>query len=598
MLAFLKRISHVFRRHIRQTGPARPSIEIQDRDKQHASYDNEHGRNASSPSMSISPLPLPELNDRGSSTAHIYADGDIFWNSILTEPENDGTSNHIVEMERGDDTSKEPYQRRSSDRELEDAESIHGSPTRKSIIFPNAPSSLKYIMPSIQECDSLVYNSWAEATCIKHQDSSNELNAYPVHTDVDKATAIQSESFNDSFNGDFRDSPILYSDSPIIPFPPFVDLSEHQVNGMKADPPTQCNSLTWDLALSQILDNEYIDPTTKQAIQERIQSKQFISGTENGKLASPLAVSAGLVPNFSYPIAGSAFINRSTAESCSLDTLANGIQNENYTDDTLTNGVTPNGYYAGSSSESSHDQQYRSNSTEQLPDRLLFLLTSELTRSELSLHNHMISNSSLPKHRKPFLQFTSTSETLPTIQSVEKLIQKLHNILHGLQDRINGLEDTLVPQLSTWLEQKTHQINKLNLEISNLREVVDFGNKTLAGCWTREAEFLHTLTESCTKKKKKHKARGGVFKQHKTREEEEMNNQQSACAFCSTPTPRVERKAPSKKDVHVLFNMATRNILILKRHVDQMITLVEECKIKTAPPAKDGQIVEGSWRDV
>ncbi len=522
MLTLLQRLINPFLRCIRQTDTTHAPPQTQQTGNPETTNDGEGGGNPKSPSSNISPSTLPELTDRGTATAHLCGNENVYWNSTLTEGEGNVGLGHVTEGRSNgasknqtilsntnpgpsklrtdteltffkelndDDIGKNPYSDVASDElhQRPEVESSQGKPTLSS----KSLSPPKYRMPSIQQGGSSRGLHREELLQATQPSSNTNLNAFPIEIDLDRWTLARSTSPREVYTT----PPNLSYELNTAPTPPNTFTSEHLLNGTSVASPPNRSSLTWDGALSQILNSGHIDPATIQTIQERTQNSQLVNGTSNAHPTNSLTRAVGLVPNFSYPIAGSAFYDRTATEQPPQHPLTNGINGSNHVDEKLTNGVLPHENPNWPLSDSIPEQErHISTPIDEPPDRLRSLLTSELTHSELSLHNHII-NTTSSADGTLIPSFIATSNTLATMCRVERLIHRQHYLLHGLQDRVNGLEDSLVPQLSTWLEQKTHQINQMAIEIAILKKIVDSGNEVLGGCWSREEELLRTLVE-------------------------------------------------------------------------------------------------------
>ncbi len=657
MLTLLQRLINPFLRCLRQTSPTHAPPQTQQTGNPETTNDDEGGGNPKSPSSNISPSTLPELTDRGTATAHLCGNENVYWNSTLTEGEDGVDSGHVTEG-GGSSRSKEQIILSNADpgpsklrkdteltffKELNDhdigqnpyndvasnelyQEPKHEYSDEKPTLSSKSLSPPKYRMPSIQQGGSSRGLHREELLQATQPSSNTNLNAFPIEIDLDRWTLARSTSPREVYTT----PPNLSYELNTAPTPPNTVTSEHLVNGTSVTSSSNNNGLTWDGALSHILNSGYIDPATIQTIQERTQNSQLVNGTGNAHPASSLTRAAGLVPNFSYPIAGSAFYDRTAAEQPSQHPLTNGINGSNHIDEKLTNGVLPHETLNWPLSDSILEQErHIATPIDEPPDRLRSLLTSELTRSELSLHNHIINTAPSSTNGTVLPPYLATSNTLATMCRVERLIHRQHYLLHGLQDRVNGLEDSLVPQLSTWLEQKTHTIHQMALEIAMLKKIVDSGNEVLGGCWSREEELLLTLVKFRERGKQKERRfrkwrrRKSQYvpdeqslatgkKDERAEEDADMHGEvgevpesvQQGRSEQTTSEQRIHlchsttaRSVLSRRELDVLVDMTKRNVQFLEQNIDEMIARVEEYKKMSGPP-RDDPVEEGSWRSV
>jgi hypothetical protein len=308
-------------------------------------------------------------------------------------------------------------------------------------------------------------------------------------------------------------------------------------------------TLTWNSVLNRILVHEAVDPATRTTVRVRVQRSSTTNGSGHADVHPVAAVNVGLVPNFSYPVTGSAFYDRLLPEqphpqssvhavsarqesSVQEEQLQNSLSSEYYThgsqstsNETLyrastptnrpwpltdtqtqerpsTNGV-PAGYYGDSSSSDSSlaGGHHPPLPPDRVPDLVFALLCEHLTASERSLHRRIVTPLESPRSPPSSIKVPLSNATSPTPLD-ERLVKKLHALVYGLQDRVDGLEEDLVPQLATHLEDKTDLIDELSAEvlylhedIAELKRIVDFGNTVLARCWEREWEEWRTLLD-------------------------------------------------------------------------------------------------------
>ena len=366
--------------------------------------------------------------------------------------------------------------------------------------------------------------------------------------------------------------------------------------------------------------------------------------------AHPITMAdAGLVPNFSYPIAGSAFYDRIYAEetppSQSLEDvrgiggqqqpLTNGVSSGHHSDSSssrtlyrsptprnlplrggsdespalLTNGVHP-GYYPPSSSSGDsgnaalHDPPAL---PDKVPEHVFNLLCSLLTPSELALHYDVVQDSA-PPHLPPFPALVPPSNAASDIPIVVRLVQRLHAAVYGLQDRVWGLEEDLIPQLSTQLEENHLQIRELDREngslqdeITELKRIADFSTKVLTGCWGREWEVWRTLLDIQRRRETYRSPLACIFKRTPTPSVQD----DGLLDFCKPegyvapplPTGKVTQGSLKKKELDALLLMAKQNVTILIEDLGELKALAEAYDRRNEAE-EEVRPVEGSRRDV
>lgn len=394
----------------------------------------------------------------------------------------------------------------------------------------------------------------------------------------------------------------------------------------------QPERLTWNSALNSILRNEAVDPVMRARVRERIE-RSLTSADQKlfDKNSYPVTMKdAGLVPNFSHPSAGSEFHDRLQSgqadRSLSLEnfrqleeqqeeqSLPNGV-NAGYHNRSnsssalycspphsdwplrggneesppqLTNGVPP-GYYSsssGSSDNSNHDPHHRPPSPpDRVPEHVFAFLCSLLTRSELALHYDVIYDLA-PPHPPPFPNLVPRSNAMSAIPLDVRLVQKLHTAVYGLQDRIVGVEEDLIPELSTNLENKHLQVRELDVqnlslqeEVIELKRIVDFSNKVLAGCWEREWEVWRTLNDIQRRRKA---CRGRLTRMFSRasdatiRDDELLHSHRPEGYVTQTqPFGRAAQGPLKKKELDALLLMAKQNVSILVEDLGEAKGLVE-----------------------
>lgn len=363
--------------------------------------------------------------------------------------------------------------------------------------------------------------------------------------------------------------------------------------------------MVWSTALGQILHNDHMDPDMKRQVRDRAKDSNTTNGDGEGEHFHVAPVAAGLVPNFSYPVAGSAVYDRRVAEASELpdpddQVTENAIRGESTVQEhrPLTDieqqdfdfGFGPNEHHGVSSHSFSSLPTYtsfsssnKSTSPTTAPSRqpssvdsivsthLNVLLLETLSKSQIDLLNAALATP------------PDTPTSAPTLLG---LTYSLHALLLHLQDRTLHFEANLLPQVSTALEQKTHTINMQSAEIQNLddqitklKATVDFSSKTLTSCWNRDWEMWRTLNGI------REGRRRGWWDFRRTRVSEDVDNGQRF----------------SGRELDALVMIAEQNVSVLREDVEDMVEKVEVCKRASATrPVGEEEVEpeEGSWRDV
>jgi hypothetical protein len=256
----------------------------------------------------------------------------------------------------------------------------------------------------------------------------------------------------------------------------------------------------------------------------------------------------------------------------------------------LTNGVPP-GYYPpslSSSDDSSDDPRHHPPSPpDRVPEHVFVLLRSLLTPSELVLHYNVIQDLA-PPHPPPFPDPILPSNSTAVTPVDVRLVRKLHTAIYGLQDRVIGVEEDLIPDLSTHLEQRHLQIRELDArnlslqeEIVELKRIVDFSNKVLAGCWERECEVWRTLNDIQRRREKYRGPLACIFSRasNTSTQDNELLDFHRPESYVVQPQPQPFNRAAQgplkKKELDALLLMAKQNVNILVEDLKEMRGLVD-----------------------
>jgi hypothetical protein len=390
-------------------------------------------------------------------------------------------------------------------------------------------------------------------------------------------------------------------------------------------------TLTWNSVLNRILVNEAVDPAMQTAVRERVQRSSTTNGSGHADAHPVAAVNVGLVPNFSFPVMGSAFYDHLLAEQPHPRAATPEVSARGYLSDReqeLSNGVSPGhyshssssetlyrdqslpltesrnqekpltnavlaGYYGESSdSDSGFDGGYAPLPPDRVPDLVFALLCEHLTASERSLHRRMVTPLDRPQFPPDPAKVPRSNATSPISLDI-RLVQKLHTLVYGLQDCVDGLEEDLVPQLAEYLAQKTDDIEDLSTEISNLQDeiaelkrIVDFGNSVLAGCWEREWEAWRTLIDIRRHREMKRSRLSRWLRRRKSFVEREYLTLEDGRPEGYVPKASdsgvqengreedVQQKPLENRELNALLLMAEQNVRIIKEDMEDMAELI------------------------
>ncbi|KAF1946280.1 hypothetical protein EJ02DRAFT_336767 [Clathrospora elynae] len=664
MPAFLRRLRHPFRRPVHYyTIDLNPSPRQLERERQRAEDEIENRKDDEYADLtsSISLPDLPTIVDRGPYPPHIYKNEEFFFNSVMLASDEypqyvPGPFRRVrqeirrspVQGNRRKETDRKPVwdPKQARDERSDDFTVMHAhSPPNPRYVLPppRVPSPPKEpITPGTREWDTFMDFPSENSRYTYRDDDGNRHVVFPGRELPAMTTSTVSTSLTVIPEAPTPGEHGLAIST--IPAQAHPTLARAQVEPIKSRPDSRSTAvepteeLTWNSALNRILSNEAVDPVAKYAVRERVQRSSTTNGSGHRDTCFVAAAEAGLVPNFSYPIVGSAFYDRVAAE-----------QADQGPGESLPNGVSP-GYYGRSSSNDSNLNRPRIRATSQAPEELLpnsispsyhgsffssdfslhshprtptppdltpdhvsSLLCSLLTPSELSLHHHIVLDP-IPD----ILDTSPPSKAASPIPLDARLVQKLHDILYGLQDRIDGLEDDLVPKMSAWLVEKELRVGFLTLsitileeEIKELRSVVNFGNRVLEGCWEREWENWRTVLLMRQKRDANRSVVSRLLLRtfHSRRiDDEGLIGESLPEGYVPKPsgngtqeqesTAGSEQQKPLKnKELNALVLMAQQNVRIIKEDVEEMLGKVVECQ-KRAAVVEQVKPVEGTWRDV
>ncbi|KAH7076675.1 hypothetical protein BKA63DRAFT_602434 [Paraphoma chrysanthemicola] len=673
MPALLQRLRRSFQKRPRTLGritsPRIPLAQQKHSNQDNADVSDDDDLKSSGRSLP----PLPVIKDAGPPTANRYANSDIFWNSVMVEADD---NEEIVWKTPKKASLTRRYTDRSKTTEIKP----------RDVASPQRPA---------QHMTSGGNNALAsQAKSPKHkQDKARSLQRLQRNLSYGKERADNDLTVMMFTRPDYtyrHDAPVPHSERPLEPLSPgtqqwdeFMDFptdtslhkypveaesssavperarsppelayileERHQLPAAGINhagvPPSQegpinSTSLTWDIALNRIINHEAVDPGARNAIRDRVKSEKSKGGRDDKDFPLAPTAEAGLVPNFSYPIAAAALYDH-FATNQSQNPLINGVGGEQskqveVSERSPVHGEPQpsksllNGISSSSSSVDTDDSLNRPprspDWTEVVPQRVKNLLREVLTASELSLCNEIIKAASTSSTLTPpttpgdgtdhtasstididsmQTQLNAHAHINSTSPSLLRLVVKLHTLLHHLQDRATYLEDNLLPILGTALERKTFTIDVLSIEIQNLgnqihelKTAVDFGNKVLAGCWLREYEVWRTLV---TIRKKREQRMGKRLLRRLTGRRNRIADGVMSPLVSNMNDKEnmvMGKRVLSKTELDALIVMAEQNVQVLREDVDDMVEQVEKCKRGVKAFEKVPTPEEGSWRDV
>ncbi|KAI4953846.1 hypothetical protein J4E91_002694 [Alternaria rosae] len=655
-----QRLKHPFRRPthyytIHEPSPTPRQLERQrEKERQRAldKIENDLDDGRIGPRSSDSPDELPVIIDRGPYRGHIYPREQLFFNSIMlasdVEPIYAGPPGEELRQEVHKTPVRRPktqgeqklpprpvpseYLTASQNREnLRRWEEKNKTVAVRQIQHPRPVPTRVPITPGTSEWDGFMdypsgdrqfRDSGGQATLNEssavHNLPTTTTPAARLHPTVPPRTTADAVLRTDP------SPPPASADS--VHTQAQAELSTELPNGF-SDRMEQPELLTWLTALNRIIRNDVVDPVTRARIRERVRQNSATADSGHGDTHPITVTDAGLVPDFSYPIAGSAFHDRLYAEqapsSQSLEDirggeeqqqpLTNGVSSGYDSDSSssrtlyrsptpnnwplrggseespaqLTNGVHP-GYYPPSSSsgDSSNDAlHYPPALPDSVPEHVFNLLRSLLTPSELALHYDVVQDSA-PPHLLPFPALVPPSNATSDIPIEVRLVQRLHTAVHGLQDRVWSLEEDLIPQLSAHLEEKHLQIRELDQEngslkdeITELKRIADFSTNILTGCWEREWEVWRTLLDIQKKREACRSPLARIFSRTITPgvQDDELLDNCKPEGYVAPPLSagRATQGPLKKKELDALLLMAKQNVSILIEDLGELKGLAE-----------------------
>jgi hypothetical protein len=392
-----------------------------------------------------------------------------------------------------------------------------------------------------------------------------------------------------------------------------------------------CTGLSWQRALRGVLTSPSISPEILDMVQARLSGTNLRDTDGNMNPNSvPNPRDIGLVPNFSYPIEAAAFYDRGIGDE--YDDRQGGDRSSTYSfhgeGEKLTNGITSenekierltNGTYNHIPLESTRDSLIRSPPTPSLtpspPPR-----GRQRTRAPFESHIHSTHPVQVQRMQKQLEVLRTRNEQLEEASS--ELYQKLGNQL-----------------LST--EYNLNTIDALREEIVDLKVALDYGNKALGTCFTREWSLVQNIKHIRDNMGRQTTGKYDTLRKNilkrpwhkKTKLDEDLKTGKLPEGYeweifgkgpdppgsqdvrkhlpnyssGSQHSPRSQggrrsdsTTAISKPEIETLALMAEQNLKMLQDGIHDMMRLVQGCKnratftgiqeVRTPPP--------GSWRDV
>lgn len=400
----------------------------------------------------------------------------------------------------------------------------------------------------------------------------------------------------------------------------------------------QSTGLTWNVALNRILEHELVDPAMKEGVRERIKESKRQNGDSMDRFVS--AVDVGLVPNFSYPIAGSAFYDRLLTERLQQpqqEELENAYRpRTGFTvegepppyeatpdiqggsgDWPLPNQPLPNGVPPRSSSPASSLNTTYSDPTHARPSGLA-------TTPEVALYRLLSS----PSPRCSPL--TTISHHERTIATQTKLIRKLHKNFDKLREKNEylierniALEDEVLPKVAGWLEQAQWKVGELEVVVAGLKEegeavweCLAWVEGVLRSCWKREREvmgLMRGMRESVQAQGLAQGQANGLLRRlfgGRTSSQISLGpTTEGQHTHAAGSTPRGSPRAASRSsllnsELDTLAAMTERNLKSLRGNIEEMDRMIKHCALlrekvrQFERSTKDDEPRAEGWRDV
>jgi len=642
MPAIYQRLCHSLRRRPRQPLREQTANAASTTPKQQQTSDLSDEEDETLDDGTSSPPPLPVISDRGPPTSNRYGDAGLFWNSTMHEADKKDKS-WLSPSRPGKLQPEDEYTGRSRLPRYGFTRDVplpkQNGYAQGQAIEPSAPRAAA----ARRNLDTSYANRNAERNISYGRErADNDLtvmyydapgNSYALSIPSRQTTPPRPQRSMSSErehrpNVPFERPPPVNHVEPQQREPPvevpastsreFKDVQEGQpldiIHAYRMPNPS-CLSfstmprepMVWSSALGQILRNDHVDPDMKRQVRDRAKDSNTTNGDGEGEHFHVAPVAVGLVPNFSYPVAGSAFYDRRVA-----DASESPDPNDQVTENVLGGESTAREHQPSTDIEQqdcdfgfgpSEPQGVPSHSFSSLPTYTLSLSSNKSTSpttapscqpssvdSIVSTHLNVLLLETLSKSQIELLNaaLATPPDTPTSAPTLLRLTHSLHALLLHLQDRTLHFEANLLPQISAALESKTHTIDVQSAEIQNLddqvtqlKATVDFSSRILTSCWNRDWEMWRTLNGI------REGRRRGWWDFRRTRVSEDVDSGQRF----------------SGRELDALVMIAEQNVGVLGEDVEDMVEKVEGCKRASAtrPVVQEEEDVEpeeGSWRDV
>jgi hypothetical protein len=641
MPAIYQRLRHTLRRRPRQSQQVNNAVVPRNRREQPQNANYPDDENDNQDGGRSSPPPLPVITDRGPLCPNRYGNKDVFRNSAMMEankkdktwlspsmpgkllPQDEYTGRSRLpkydfvrypppanQPGNSHEPGSKPFQSRAATVRRKLATDYTSRNDERKILYgreraENDLTVMYYVQPGYSQTPSVtaLQQRLRSPRPADASDTINDLNSLYNSPLLPRGTGSEQHSASVEY-------------LPTTPRPPTINEEDGHLHSLlhayyMPDPSTFPHSITsptirtWNSALNTILHRETVDPNMKQQVMERVENNTTVNGYGEGQHFHVTTIEAGVVPNFSDLVAGSAFYHRTVADATlvpsandelidgpmeaedverehqlSIETsrlqdfdfgfaLPNGVSSPSFASLKTYITTSPSSLNKSTSPTTALLSRQSSSTDADVSNRLNALLTNVLSQSELSLLNGILA---------------TPPDTQTSSPVFLRLTHSLHALLFHLQDRTLYLEDNLLPQLGAALERKTYTIDVLSLEIRNLgdqitqlKATVDFSTSILAGCWMREYEMWRTLT--------------GIREGRRRW----WNLRRSRVPECVLSPDSGQKLSGRELDTMVL--MAEQNVGVLREDVEDMVEKVEGCKRNFGAGSKV-EVEEGSWRDV
>lgn len=399
--------------------------------------------------------------------------------------------------------------------------------------------------------------------------------------------------------------------------------------------PLSYTGLNWQRALRGVLTS----PSLSHEILDTVQTR--LSGTnlrDTDGIVMPNNVPSpqdiGLVPNFSYPIEAAAFYDRE------IDDEVDDHQGDNRSStysfhgtgveggEKLTNGIIPENEKVERLTNGVH---YHIPLESRIDSPIYSPPTPSLTPSPPPQGRHR-TRSSFESHIHP-TQVVQIQKMQKELEALRKRNEQLEEALPLLQQKLDS------QSLSTKYNLNT--IDALREEVVDLKIALDYGNKALGACFTREWSLVQTIKDIRDNMDKQTTGRYDTLRKNllkrpwhkKPKLDEDLKTGKlpegyewdmfgkgpdppgsedvwkhlpnlSSCSQHSLRSQGGQRSdstmAISKPEIETVASMAEHNLKMLHDCIHEMMRLVQGCKNRATFTGiqKVRTPTPGSWRDV